>query len=231
MKRIFLRIALSLTIVSFAHNAGFACYSYGNGNPPCYEYYKSDAVFVGTVKAIEKLKIDFAVEETFLGDESREITVFDRFICGFGAFKVGEKYLVYAAKDGIFAKGNPGVGGNSKIIEFPAAEKHVDELRAFLRQTDASIYGWARVYERKDLLKTKIIVTGSDDQSYELESGDSGRFDLAGLPLGKYTVRAEIAKGFRDFYGEETQKEFSIELRRGECFRADFNAKKKKGWF
>jgi hypothetical protein len=217
-------------IVSFAGDAVFACYFRGNSNPPCAEYYQSEAVFVGTVKTMEKTRIEFAVEESFIGEARREITVFDSTACGYDAFEVGKKYLVYARKNMMFAQGNLMVNGGSKIIEFSKAEKDVDELRAFLRQTDASIFGSANVYDRTLLLKTKITVSGNN-QFYELESGDSGRFDLAGLPLGKYIVKAEIPAGFKDRYGEEAKKEFSVELRKGECLRVDFDAKKKKGWF
>jgi hypothetical protein len=230
MKEIFLRFALCLMIVSSAQSAVFACFSYGNWNPPCYEYYKSDAVFVGTVKAIENLKIDFAVEESFLGEASREITVYDSFACGFKAFEVGKKYLVYARKDLPFAKGKLGVNGNSKIIEFPKAEKDVNELRVFLGQTEASIYGWATLYDRNLLLKTKITVTDGN-QSYDLVNDDSGRFDIGRLAAGKYTVKAGIPRGFKDRRGEEPKREFSVELRKGECARVDFYGKKKKGWF
>ena len=238
MKKNLLIFVFTFATIAFTNTSIFACYSYGNNSPACYEYYESDAVFVGKVKDIDdKLKVTFVIEESFLGVETDEIEVFDTFVCGFGAFMVGEKYLVYAKKNKLsnsilsIPKEALWVTGTSKIIEFPKAEKDVEELREFFKKTDASIYGWANIYNRKNLLKTKVTISGNN-QTYEVESDRSGKFDLGNLPLGKYIVKADIPKGYKDNYDEQPKREFLIELRRGECARVYFSAKKKKNfWF
>jgi hypothetical protein len=232
MKRNMFFIAISFLIISLAGNSVFACYSYGNENHACYEFYRADAVFVGTVKAIdEKSKIDFTVEEAFAGVDNKEVTIIDNPICGYEAFKVGEKYLVYAKKNALFAKGYFYVHGNSKIIEFPKAKNDVLELRKFLQTDEASINGNVYTYNRGQLAGVKVSVAGNG-VFFSTVTDEQGQFKVPGLAVGSYSVKADLPLNFRDDYGEKPKKEFSVELRRGECERVDFTGRiKNKLWF
>lgn len=234
MKIYFLQIGFLLSVILLNCNLIFACYSYGNSNPACNEFYKSRAVFIGTVKSIEddnnpktfeRSKIVLSVDENFLGADGEEFTIFDQGFCGYKDFQVGEKYLVYVNKNSLV------VSGTSKIEKFPKAEKHVEELRSFLNKTDSSLFGRVYTYNKGYLENIKIKVEGYG-QVFETYTDREGKFEIEKLGIGNYFVTADLPLNFRDTYGDKPQNSFSVEIQKGECERLDYTGRiKNKFWF
>src|SRR5262249_41583039 len=110
-----MRVACSaafVTVLVLSSRTAAACECLGGG-PPCQNYFQVDAVFVGTVRAISTIggtpdatfqrhSVTFTIERAFRGVEGMTVDVATGVgggDCGY-EFKAGERYLVYAYKNG-----------------------------------------------------------------------------------------------------------------------------------
>jgi len=183
--------------------------------PPCEEFWRADAVFIGTAKKVvtvpfasgswvphwqeyQKLTATLTVEETFRGNVGSEIT-FERADCYY-PFKQGETYLVYAFK---------GEGGKLDLATSVTRTRPISEAGedlAYIRglphaPEGGRIFGkvWNHIssfalrvnneplYPSAPFSEVKIVASGSG-QNYETTTDAEGNFEFLGLPQGDYSL-------------------------------------------
>lgn len=192
--------------------------------PPCQEFWRADAVFVGYVteavgvpwpSGMEvwsqylKLTARLTVEESFRGDAGAEVT-FEMNDCPY-PFKEGERYLVYANRNKGKLYQRVGYTRTRPLSE-------AGEDMAFIRglsQAPAGgrIYGtvsrdvsdyrlrgggtdaeWKPRDSGGGVAGVKVIAEGQS-QRYETRTDGAGRFEFTGLPAGSYRVNADTPVG------------------------------------
>jgi hypothetical protein len=201
-----------------------SCAGMGQG-PPCQEFWRADAVFIGSVT--EAMAVDWSgtdvapyseyrrltarlfVEEAFRGVEATEV-IFEMNDCPY-PFKQGERYLVYAHKD-----------RNGKLYQRigmsrtrPLSKAGEDlEYKRRLSATGAVSNILGKVtrhthniresrYDIEPLKDVRIILEGND-QRHEVVTDVEGSYQFAGLRAGTYRVRAELPAHLR--FDEQTIK-------------------------
>jgi hypothetical protein len=226
----------SATIMFAPGHDALAC-SCGDIGPACQNYFQVAAVFVGTVESITsapdqdppygKLRIEFAVAETFRGTLSSKATAFTATsgaACGY-QFKVGERYLVYAhgAKEG--ARLDVSICSRTRLLSQAADD--VQYLRSVSKSTPGGrVYGSITHWERDLATRTPrdygpvpdVLVTLRGPLNTQVATDEHGRFEAAGLPPGRYEITAVPPPQFSTQHLQRT-----IELRDARaCFVADF---------
>ncbi|MDQ3753955.1 MAG: carboxypeptidase-like regulatory domain-containing protein [Acidobacteriota bacterium] len=204
--------------------------------PPCQEFWRADAVFVGLAVEVKtedwlkdglvywsryrRLTARIVVEESFRGLNEAELTMTTT-DCPY-LFRQGERYLVYAQRnrEGLLEVRD----GWSRTA--PLAE--ADEDLAYLRKLSATGTG-SRVYgavkwhahdmkegrsELKPLAGAKIVLEGAARRA-EAVADASGRFEFDGIAAGVYRLRAEIS-------GRGKGKEFEIKAPAHGCVPVTF---------
>ena len=209
-----------LILASMSTEAFASCVRLTPG-PPCQEYWRADAVFIGTASRVvrvpnEKVALGtlvhitthFSVEESFKGVEGT-VVVFDSNNCPY-PFKEGERYLVYAYY-------NP----NEKKLEVreettrtrPLSEAAEDV--AYIRNrssqpTGTQIFG--RVFQQgfkettvqvEPLPEVRVSLE-SDDERREVVTDKEGRYAFQSLAAGTYRIRVEVLPHL--LYLEQTVK-------------------------
>ena len=190
------------------------------GSPPCEEYWRSEAVFAG--KVVKKLTfyveegegdsrykyqqvlVRFSIEQAFkgiAGDEVEIVTGMGGGDCGFH-FKDGERYVVYAIRNGrdksrLYA----GICNRIKLVA------EADEDFAYFRAipeagTGGVVYGrvkkWTMPlsddssYQETYLDNIKIAIEGNGRQ-FETTTNKNGYYQVSGLAPGQYKVKADIS--------------------------------------
>jgi hypothetical protein len=194
--------------------------------PPCEEYGRASAVFIGVVIGdspvsvqdseyeSQKRSVIFTVEETFLGPRKTSaevITGWNRGDCGFG-FKRGERYLVYTYT-------NPQDNKlYTNICMRTRALSQADEDLQYLRGLSSAapgvrIYGEVRRYwsgvnagrEPEPMAGIKVGVEGTGKQA-EMMTDLKGRFSAGGLPGGVYKVKISLPQGLMSDAPEQAIK-------------------------
>jgi hypothetical protein len=104
---------IAAMVISGAWSAEALACSCAGEAPPCQAFWRSEAVFAGTVVSSGKISVDLAgskydqrlvhltVDQPIRGMQTAEVDVVTGWgggDCGFG-FKIGERYLVYAYRD------------------------------------------------------------------------------------------------------------------------------------
>ena len=205
--------------------------------PPCLEFWRTDAVFIGIVTRVErtpnntqlavgpylKSTVYFYVEEAFKGVEGTEI-VFDLDYCGY-LFKEGERYLVYAYRNPNNKKLDVRAGSSRTRLLSEAAED-LEYIRGLPSAEPGSrIFGKVSQsthnlkesrFDTETLRNIKIILEGNN-QRQEVVSDNEGRYEFKGLPAGTYRIRAELPAYLR--YDEQT-----IQLNGRGCVPVDIAA-------
>jgi hypothetical protein len=210
------------------------------GIPVCEGFWSSDTVFSGVVRAISKtlyqrdpretredavpaLLVRLDVEKTYRGTTQPSLEVvtgLGDMDCGY-AFRVGERYLVYANFDRASNRLNTGRCHLTKPLSESASDLKM--IAAMLNGPPVGrIYGRvAAVSGDKDLLHEKPLVgarirVSGPRGSFETLSGKGGAYEVKGLQPGKYQVSAS-------FSGYESYESGEMNVQAGGCTVQYFN--------
>ena len=215
------RLVLGAVLASvLAAGAALAC-SCADPGPPCRALPQADAVFVGTVEAVDERgeagtpgavrQVRLLVDENFRGAGVKRgaslevVTGFGGGDCGYG-FERGERYLVYAQHRS--GGGSLYAGICSRTARLADAADDLAYLRARDRaERTAGIEG--RIDElRRDPGTSNTYMVGpmrgvtviaerdGDGQRAEAKTDGQGWFRIWGLTFGQYRVRAVLPDGF-----------------------------------
>jgi hypothetical protein len=200
------------------------------GSPPCEEYWRSEAVFAGKVVKkstfhvedgegesrykYQQVLVRFSIEQAFkgiAGDEVEIVTGLGGGDCGYH-FKDGERYVVYAVRNG--RDNNRLYSGICNRIKLVAeAEEDFAYFRAIpAAGTGGVIFG--RVKKEIPLLSgegrnmeayldnIKITIEGNG-RRFETMTDKHGYYQMGGLAPGQYKVKADISDS-QESYSQST---------------------------
>ena len=176
--------------------------------PPCFEYWRTDAVFIGLVTKVERTPSESVadvrttaylnVEEAFRG-VGRSAIVLELDQCSY-EFRQGERYLVYAVRN-VDTHKLEVRAGNSRTRPVSEASEDLQYIRGLTTaEPGTRLFGKANVYNLniKDdtytgeaLPNVKITLAGID-QRWEVITDAEGKYEFRNLPLGRYWLRAEF---------------------------------------
>jgi hypothetical protein len=180
--------------------------------PVCESFNYSRAVFVGTVLAVSAKTHEFsrnghhyswqlqearvAIEESFKGVTSTQVDILAAEEEGGGGerFVQGERYLIYA-------ESVPGAGGEHLFVHSCSPTRRLIDASqdlAILRDISRSgqggrLYGDFRegpIDLERPLPGARIRFTGGQNY-YEAVTDAHGRYEINGIPVGKYTALVE----------------------------------------
>lgn len=210
-QRLVVCFVLLITLFSLTTNALASCPRILPG-PPCLEYGRADAVFIGVVSRVVGIPNDtlpgggpylrttvhFTIEEAFKGVGGTAL-VLDLDDCGH-RFKEGERYLVYAHRNTNNQQLNVRLG-STRTRPLSEAAEDLQYIRGLASTEDGSrVFGKVAHYsynlKRNDfdvepLKNMKVILEGSD-QRQEVFSDSEGRYEFKRLPTGTYRIQAEL---------------------------------------
>src|SRR5262245_41907120 len=217
-------IFLLITCFFWVNEAAWACVCAGVG-PPCQEYWRSDAVFSGTVvsqRVIEereggsddtswKTIVHFKIEQAFKGISGEFVEVVTGISggdCGY-QFKTGKRYIVYA----VLRTGGKRywyTGICQRIMPIEKAEEDLAYFQALPKVgSGTSIFGsitqvYMKLQNRDESIRNSLqnirITADSPSSHFEALTDKDGRYQITGLPPGRYKVQAELAEN------KDTQK-------------------------
>lgn len=233
-------IFLLIACFFWVNEAVWACMCAGVG-PPCQEYWRSDAVFSGTVvsqKVIEekeagsdetswKTIVHFKIEQAFKGISGEFVEVVTGISggdCGY-QFNTGKRYIVYA-KLMTGGKRYWYTGICQRIMPIEKAEEDLAYFQALPKAgSGASIFGsitqvYMKLQNRDESIRNALqnirITADSPSSHFEALTDKDGRYQITGLPPGRYKVQAELAEN------QDTQKEYEVDVVDRGCAKADF---------
>jgi hypothetical protein len=217
--------------------AADACSCMASG-PPCEEFFRTDAVFVGTVRSISPIegsghhpqwpnsRVRLAVDRAFRGIDGDVVELMTQPSggqCGY-PFRVGEKYVVYAHREGDKKLWASICSRTSHIGEADEDLRYFEGLPAV--GSGGRVYGSVNnvmrllsknpvIYEPVE--SVQILLQGQAGQ-YSAVSDHEGEYQITGLPSGKYAIKVMAPHPFSQRYSERT-----IQLRAPGCAQADFS--------
>jgi hypothetical protein len=184
-------------------------------DPPCQEYWRSEAVFTGAVTSqqifevkdgghkFQQRLVHFTIDQSFKGVSEREVKI----VTGMGGgdcgcyFKTGERYIVYAARYHLDKK-QWYAGICNRILPLARAAEDLTYLKALPKAgSGGSILG--RVirlsmpldddskYVTTYLENIRITIEGPKCR-FEANTDSEGRYRITGLSPGRYKVRADL---------------------------------------
>ncbi len=175
--------------------------------PPCYEFWRTDAVFIGTVKKVHRDdsfpfdKVEIGVEENFRGMSSSVAETYNYGHSCAHTFKDGEKYLFYGSIDKD-VRNRIATGLCNRTSQFNDSIVDFEFLRS-LRSNESAFWIWGTISEigfdiplrgiRAEILGQKKKLHGISDEL--------GNIKIEVPRQGKYTVRVHLPKGTRDVNG------------------------------
>ena len=229
--------AFSVIVFLFSPAIVAACSCMSSG-PPCQSYWNTPIVFSGRVFEITTPKIKetrsatfpektirFAVNQAFRGisgTTAEVVTGMGGGDCGYD-FELNENYLVYA--DNHQGKIYAGICSRTQLLSKAVEDiEYINNLST--TKAGATIYGAVHKYRQLKsdeewqpnlpLLDIRLTLVGND-KTYEATTDIQGKFRVADLASGSYTLRLLTPKGFYPF--ETTQK---IKVYDKGCAVADF---------
>jgi len=212
--RQFVRYFLPLiTLATLATSAPASCPSFDQG-PPCVEYWRSAAVFIGVANRVVNVPnnsdtgpmfgpylqstVHFTIEEAFKGVGGTAI-VLNLDNCGH-RFKEGERYLVYASR-------NPNNNeldvrlGQTRTRPLANANADLQYIRGLSSaEPGGRVFGKVALHtqnvknsdlEVEPLQDVKVTLEGNN-QNQEAVTDNQGRYEFKRLPPGTYRFRAEL---------------------------------------
>jgi hypothetical protein len=236
----------ALTLASTADALACSC---GLTGPPCQNAFQVDAVFAGTVRSISAVpddgpplrpgearipravRVEFSGVMGFIGMQAATVSVVTAGsgpACGY-AFKLGERYLVYARRA---ADGTGLVTGICSRTR-PLADAD-DDLR-FLQTLSTPADGRSRVYgtithAELDLATGEpreygpvadvVVTVRGPGNAFEAWTDARGRYEVT-VPPGKYEITALPPAGFSTRYLQQTTELPDARA----CFVADFSVR------
>ena len=201
-----------ITLFSLATHALASCSSSVQG-PPCQEYWRADAVFIGVANRVVNVPNNtffasgpylqttayFTIEEAFKGVGGTGI-VFDSTSCGY-VFKEGERYLVYAHRNSYRNNELEVSVGNTRTRPFSEAAEDLQYIRGLeSAEPGARVFGKVRQFTynlRKldhdaEVLRNITIILDGNNHRQEVVTDSEGRYEFKRLPTGTYRIRAEL---------------------------------------
>src|SRR5262245_24343894 len=219
----------------------FACSCVRPG-PPCQEYWRADAVFVGLVKAKEikeeafktpdgvevrrldaEVRVTFTITDAFRGVTGNEVDIFTNnssAACGYN-FERDRVYIVYAYE---YPKGDGKFRASicSRTQIYSESSPDIAYARSLAKAAPGAVISGAVTYIREDagrytnvpLANVRVMVTGRDKR-FEATSDGEGRYKTPRLPAGEYTIRGEPPRGM-------SEQEHKVSVADGGCAEVSF---------
>ena len=231
-------------IVGFVAAMVAAASSSANGcscwpsRPPCQAAWSADAIFSGTVRAIDVREeetsrgkrmlatvVRFEVEQRFLNVPSGPVEVVTEgySTCSY-AFRRGEKYLVYASRldDGrltttICARTRPLADATEDLQYLSALPAVGTGARVYGRITEWVHHPADSVAVDHGPLENIVVGIHSAGRWHDVLTDRDGRYELRGVPPGPVSISVAAPFGFV----AENPMEFNVTDLRG-CIAADF---------
>jgi carboxypeptidase family protein len=228
-----------VTLLTVANSVLASCPTITPG-PPCLEFPRADAVFIGLATRVvrepnttslligpyTRSTVYFTIEEAFKGVSGTAL-VMELDYCGH-AFKENERYLVYARR-------NPNNkeldvrAGNSRTRPLADAKEDLDYIRGLSSASpETRVFGKVirQTHNIKEsgfyfesLPNIRVTLVGNNEQK-EITTDSAGKYEFKGVAAGTYRLRAELP-AYLD-YREET-----IKVKAGECAPVDIQAWRK----
>jgi hypothetical protein len=204
----------------------------------CAEFFKSDAVFVGTViaersvpgqgYAYEGWVYSLRAKKIYRGPVRDTIEVFTENSSGRFPLEVGKTYLLFAYMDE--RRLTIDNCGNSE--EFPRAGDAIRQIKQLLKDMKSAPGGdiSGRIVQwdlRADLDVAGIVVTArGEGKSYRGVTDEYGWFHIR-VPPGKYAVRPESSKWAVTAYDLSYENPDQVVVYKGSCAELQFSATSK----
>jgi hypothetical protein len=224
-------------LTSLATNADACrCFITMEGAHPCQLYRQAAAVFVGQVSEIGPMTpvsssqpniyttrdvvVRFTVEEGFRGVEGQTVTIYlTGTTCDFTLLR-GERYFVYATRGAETQKLHVVQCSGTKLFNEAAhdlayargvarGEKGPDIFGTVLREVRTGV----TEYRTNIGMPGIKVILESEGHRVEVFTDAEGRFEVTGLPPGRYKSRAEIPDNLRVTYHTEG----TLEVGEGRC--------------
>src|SRR5262245_55261635 len=242
LKRIILLIAVpTVSVLSVFSTSADACSCQQtlSGLQPCQAYWSATAVFAGQVTDISILSRDlgngitgygrklvhFSIEQSFRGAPGTALEVMTGMgggDCGYD-FKQGERYFVYAFRSKEDGKLYAGICSRTRPLTNAGAD--LEYARAVAGgKTGGIIFGIFLRYTRdtyldygnhKGIEGVPITIEGNN-RRFSLLTDNEGRFQMGGLPAGRYRVLAAPPNNLREISAQE------VVVTEGRCAAAEF---------
>jgi len=217
---------------------GCVCGGSWEGIHPCLLYRAADVVFLGLVVNIGEMTplndthdgqriytmrdviVQLSIEEGFRGVNGQTIDLYLMGTsCDFG-FQKGERYFVYASRDPSTKKLHAGSCSGTKPLAYAVPDlayargaargaKDPDAYGNVMRQVRTN----ASDYAQPVGIPGVRVVLESREHSISVLTNSEGRFEIAGLPAGRYKARPELPDNLRITYRTERE----IEVGSGQC--------------
>jgi len=208
--------------------------------PPCMEFWRADAVFIGVVNRVvrepdtspgafgpySRSTVYFTIEEAFRGVGGTAL-VLELDHCGH-FFKENERYLVYAHRNGNTKQLDVRVG-NTRTRPVAEAKEDLEYIRGLSSAEPGSrVFGkiTQHTYNIKvheidvEPLKNIRVTLVGNNESKEVVTDSEGNYEFKRLTAGTYRVRADLPAYLAGYSPEE---EFKLTGR--DCGAMDFH-----GW-
>ena len=240
-QRLVLSLAPLIVLLTVVNHVVASCPSITPG-PPCMEFSRADAVFIGVANRVvrepnttaldfgpyARSTVFFTVEEAFKGVGGTAL-VLELDHCGH-FFKENERYLVYAQR-------NPNTKqldvrmGNTRTRPVADAREDLDYIRGLSSAEPGSrVFGkiTQHTYNIKvneidiEPLKNIRVTLDGNNERKEVVTDSEGNYEFKRLPAGTYRVRADLPAYLGGYAPEE---EFKLTGR--ECGQMDFRAWRK----
>lgn len=210
-RKVSLCIVALIILTSFATSTFASCPIMQPG-PPCQEFWRSGAVFIGTATRVVRIPnetglligpyvrsiVHFSVDEAFKGVEGT-VVILDSDHCGH-LFNEAERYLVYAYYNQ-YAKKLEVRAGNTRTRLLSEANEDLAYIRGLLSaESGARIFGKV-IRQTHNLKEGKMEVEPLKDIRLSLETNDEhrevitdseGRYEFKRVPTGNYRLRADV---------------------------------------
>jgi hypothetical protein len=207
---------VSLSVVALIILAGLATETFAScvlieQGPPCQEFWRASAVFIGTAARVEHVRNEtqlalgpylrstthLSVEEAFKGVEGTVVVV-DSNDCPY-LFKEGERYLVYAHYNSSAKKFEVRVGF-TRTRPLSEAGEDLAYLRSLpSAQAGSRIFGKVLQQGFKDskseiqpLRGTRVSLVSNDETREVVVTDGEGRYEFKNLAAGTYRIRLEV---------------------------------------
>lgn len=212
---------LLITVLSLTSNALASCPIFIQG-PPCQEYWRADAVFIGVATRVEhtpyttplgitryeRTATYMRVEEAFKGIAGAEV-VFNSQGCAH-VFKEGVRYLVYAHryKNELYVTHN---GTRTRPIS--EAVEDLDYIRGIASEESGSrVFGNVSRFTfnikkgepDRELLKDAKITLRGNNHNQEVVTDSEGRYEFKRVPAGTYRVRSDLGTELQAYNSDHT---------------------------